>query len=81
MIINEERGGINIGENVDEGNEENTRRNDDIEEEIELEQENEEINEEEKIIKWVINNNEAYEGAVITDNEEDLSAEDKIENE
>ena len=38
LIINEERGGINIGDNVYEGNEEDTGRNDDIGSEVELEQ-------------------------------------------
>ena len=49
--------------------------------EVELEQANEEINEEGKIIEDVINKNEADEGAVITGNEENLSAEYTIENE
>ena len=43
--MNEDRGGINIGDNVDEGNEEDTGRNDDIGAEVELDQANEEINE------------------------------------
>ena len=73
MIINKERGGINIGDNVDEGNEEYTGRYDDIGAEVELDQANKEINEKENIIEDVINNNEADEGDVITDNEEDLS--------
>ena len=81
LIINEERGGINIRDKVDEGNEESTGINDDIGAEEELEQANKEIDEEEKIIEDVINNNEADEEAVITDNKEDLSEEYKIENE
>ena len=58
----------------DGGNKEDTGRNDEIGVEVELDQANNEINEEENIIEDVINNNEADEGAVITDNLEDLSA-------
>ena len=43
-IINEERGGINIGGNVDEGNEEDTGINDEIGSEVELDQAKEETN-------------------------------------
>ena len=39
-----------------------------------MEQANEEINEEENIIEYVINNDEADKGDVITYKEEDLSA-------
>ena len=74
-------GEINIGYNVDEGKEEYTGMNGEIGAEVELEQANEEINEEGKIIEDVINKNEADEGAVITGNEENLSAEYTIENE
>ena len=81
LIINEEGDGINIKDNVDEVNDEDTGRNDDIGAEVELEQAKEEINEWGNAIEDVINNAEADEGAVITDNEEDLGEEDTIENE